>query len=139
MAGSGDLLGATMMKARELGVSDRVVFPGFLRGRDVDRVYRMADVYVMPSVSEPFGLVALEAISHGVPTIVSRQSGVAEVLENVLKVDYWDVQGMADLISTVLTEPGLQTWLRENGRCDLDKLSWDASARQCLEVYRAVL
>ncbi len=138
MAGSGDLLGRTMMQARQLGVGDRVVFPGFLRGRDVDRMYRMADVYVMPSVSEPFGLVALEAISHGVPTIVSKQSGVAEVLDSVLKVDHWDVQAMADLIGSVLEKPELRTWLRHNGHFDLAKLSWGDAARRCVDVYRAV-
>lgn len=139
MAGSGDLLGRTMTMARELGMSDRVVFPGFLRGREVDRVYRTADVYVMPSVSEPFGLVALEALSHGVPTIVSRQSGVAEVLDHVLKVDYWDVAGIADRIAAVLGEPALQASLGEGGRYELGKLSWSEAARRCLAVYQAVL
>ncbi len=139
MAGSGDLLGSTISRARERGLADRIIFPGFLRGGDVDRVYRLADVYVMPSVSEPFGLVALEAISHGVPTIVSKQSGVAEVLDHVLKVDYWDVQAIADGIATVLDEPGVQASLRDNARHDLARLSWDESARRCLAVYDALL
>jgi glycosyltransferase involved in cell wall biosynthesis len=139
VAGSGDMLGRTMALAAKMGIAERVVFTGFLRGAAVARAFRMADLYVMPSVSEPFGLVALEAISHDVPVIVSKQSGVAEVLDHVLKVDFWDVADLAHKIIAVLQEPSLHAALRADGRRELSKLSWDDSARRCLGVYRAVV
>ena len=122
--------------AAEMGVGHKVLFTGFLRGPDVERIYRMADVYVMPSVSEPFGIAPLEALSHDVPVIVSKQSGVSEVLQNVLKVDFWDVHEMANKIIAVLKHPPLHSTLKEQGGFEVRKLSWTDAASACLDVYK---
>ena len=135
MAGSGDMIRHTIEQAAELGIADKVIFTGFLRGDDVERVFRMADLYVMPSVSEPFGIAALEALSYDVPVLISKQSGAAEVLKHALKVDFWNIEKMADRILAVLRHPRLQTALKAHGRLDLRRLSWEASARRCLEIY----
>jgi glycogen(starch) synthase len=138
MAGSGDMIRRTIELAAEMGIGHRVLFTGFLRGDDVDRVYRMADLYVMPSVSEPFGIAPLEAISRDVPAIISKQSGVSEILTHVLKVDFWDIDEMANKIVAVLKHPPLQSTLREHGSFELRKLNWSDSARRCLEIYQRV-
>jgi glycosyltransferase involved in cell wall biosynthesis len=119
-----------------MGIGHKVLFTGFLRGPDVDRVFRMADLYVMPSVSEPFGIAPLEAMNNDVPVLISKQSGVSEVLSHALKVDFWDVNEMANKIVAVLRHPPLQKTLREHGRIEVRKLSWADSARRCLEVYQ---
>ncbi len=139
VAGSGDLDGPLRELARELGIEARVHFTGFLRGRDVHHALSVADCFVMPSVSEPFGLVALEAAQRGVPVILSRQSGVSEVLRHVLKVDFWDVEDLANKIVGVLRSPGLARTLVENNTSDLLALSWDASAELTEEVYARAL
>lgn len=135
MAGSGDLARQVIEMAAREGIGRKVLFTGFLRGRDVERVYQLADLYVMPSVSEPFGLVALEALSYGVPVILSKQSGVAEVLTNVLKVDFWDVDEMANKIVSVLRHPPLHAALRHHGAFEVSKLSWKDAALKCLGLY----
>ena len=139
MAGSGDLIGRSVELAAELGIGHKVLFTGFLRGDDVDRVFRMADLFVMPSVSEPFGLVPLEALRNDVPVIISKQSGVAEILTHVLKVDFWDIDEMANKIVAVLRHPPLQATLREHGNFEVRKLSWDQAGRKCLEIYESVM
>ncbi len=136
MAGTGDLLGRCMDQARSLGLGGRVLFTGFLRGAEVDRAYRLADVYVMPSVSEPFGLTALEAIANDVPVIISKQSGVAEVLPDVLKVDHWDLEALAGMIVQVLERPDWGEELCRRARGNLSGLSWDGPARHCQAAYR---
>src|SRR5690606_23638571 len=103
---------------------------------DVARVFRMADCYVMPSVSEPFGIAPLEAMSHDVPVIISKQSGVSEALTHVLKVDFWDVDEMANKIVAVLKYPPLSQTLRFHGSFDLRRLTWDGAAEKCERVYR---
>lgn len=138
MAGSGDMIRRVIELAAEMGVGHKVLFTGFLRGSDVERIYRMADVYVMPSVSEPFGIAPLEALSHDVPVIVSKQSGVSEVLQNVLKVDFWDVNEMANKIIAVLKHPPLHSTLKEQGSFEVRKLSWADAASSCLAVYNEV-
>ena len=138
MAGSGDMIHRTIELAAEMGIGHKVLFTGFLRGEDVHRVFRMADLYVMPSVSEPFGLAPLEALSHDVPVIISKQSGVAEVLRHVLKVDFWDVHEMANKIIAVLRHPPLQATLREHAGFEVRRFSWTDSANQCLGVYHRV-
>ena len=138
MAGSGDMIRRTIELAAEMGIGHKVLFTGFLRGEDVHRVFRMADLYVMPSVSEPFGLAPLEALSHDVPVIISKQSGVAEVLRHVLKVDFWDVHEMANKIIAVLRHPPLQATLREHAGFEVRRFSWTDSANQCLGVYHRV-
>ena len=135
MAGSGDLINKSIELAAELGIGRYVTFTGFLRGDDVSRIFRMADLYVMPSVSEPFGIAPLEALTHNVPVIISKQSGVSEVLTHVLKVDFWDIDEMANKILAVLRHPPLQRVLREQGHIELGKLSWRDSAKQCKDVY----
>ncbi|MBN2210406.1 MAG: glycosyltransferase family 4 protein [Sedimentisphaerales bacterium] len=136
MAGSGDMIRRTIEMAAEMGIGHKVLFTGFLRGKDVDRVFQMADLFVMPSVSEPFGLVPLEALRNDVPVIISKQSGVAEVLTHALKVDFWDINEMANKIVAVLRHPPLHSTLREHGNFEVRKFNWTTSAQQVMEVYR---
>jgi len=139
MAGWGDMVKKTIELAAEMNIGHKVLFTGFLRGNDVERVFRMADLYVMPSVSEPFGIAPLEAMSNDVPVIISKQSGVAEVINHALKVDFWDVNEMANKIIAVLRHRPLHNVLREHGRLDVFRLSWQDSARQCTDVYREAI
>jgi glycogen synthase len=135
MAGSGDLMRRTVGMASAMGIGHKVLFTGFLHNEDVDRVLKMADVYVMPSVSEPFGITPLEALNRNVPVIISKQSGVSEVLNHALKVDFWDTDDMASKIVAVLRHPPLAAMLGQHGAFEVQKLSWADAARQCLEVY----
>ncbi len=135
MAGSGDMMHRTIEMAAEMGIGHKVLFTGFLHGEDVEKVYRMADLYVMPSVSEPFGIAPLEALNHDVPVLISKQSGVAEVLTHVLKVDFWDVKEMANKIVAVLKYPPLQLTLREHGNFEVRRLRWQDAAEKCARVY----
>jgi len=136
MAGSGDMIRRTIEMASAMGIGHKVLFTGFLRGGDVDRVFKMADLYVMPSVSEPFGIAPLEAMSHDVPVIISKQSGVAEVLTHVLKVDFWDINEMANKIVAVLRHPPLASTLRQQGSFEVRRLSWSDAARACVALYQ---
>ncbi|HLO40829.1 MAG TPA: glycosyltransferase [Phycisphaerales bacterium] len=135
VAGSGDMALRMVELAANMGIGHKVLFTGFLRGADVERVFQMADCYVMPSVSEPFGLAALEAIHHDVPVIVSKTSGVSEVLQHVLKVDFWDIDEMANKIVAVLRHPPLSQTLREHGNIELHRLTWDVAAERCVRAY----
>jgi glycosyltransferase involved in cell wall biosynthesis len=136
IAGWGDLGPRMVEQVAAMGLGHCVFFAGFLRGADVSRTFRAADVYVMPSVSEPFGLTALEAISLGVPTIVSKSSGVAEVLRRgALKADFWDLDRMTQLVTAVLERPRLAEALRRHGREEVSRLTWDDPARKCVEIY----
>lgn len=139
MAGSGDLMRRTVEMATAMGIGHKVLFTGFLKHQDVDRVMKMADLYVMPSVSEPFGIAPLEAMNNEVPVLISKQSGVSEVLNHVLKVDFWDVDEMANKIVAVLKHPPLARTLREHGAFEVKKLSWADAARRCAEVYDKVM
>ena len=139
MAGSGDMITQCIRQAADLRLGRYVTFTGFLRGSDVDKVFAMADLYVMPSVSEPFGIAPLEALSRNVPVIISKQSGVSEVLKHVLKVDFWDVDEMANKILAVLRHPPLQKTLRDHGTIELQKFSWRDSAERLREVYQEVV
>ncbi|MBX3387756.1 MAG: glycosyltransferase [Phycisphaeraceae bacterium] len=138
VAGSGDMVTRMIDEAAHLGIGHKVLFTGFLRGADVDRVFRMADVYVMPSVSEPFGIAPLEAIRNDVPVIISKQSGVSEVLTHALKVDFWDIDEMANKIVAVLKHPPLGQTLREHGAFEVRKLTWDGAAAKCVRVYEGM-
>ncbi|MGD9791081.1 MAG: glycosyltransferase [Phycisphaerales bacterium] len=135
LAGSGDMAVRMIELAASMGIGHKVLFTGFLRGRDVDRVYQMADCYVMPSVSEPFGIAALEAIKHDVPVILSKTSGASEVLTHVLKVDFWDIDEMANKILAVLRHPPLSQTLRQHGSFELHRLTWDGAAERCVASY----
>jgi glycogen synthase len=139
MAGSGNLLHKSVEMAAELGIGSKVLFTGFLRGDDVRRMYNMADLFVMPSVSEPFGLVPLEALNHEVPVIISKQSGVSEVLTHALKVDFWDVEEIANKIVAVLKYPPLKTSLQNHGNLEVRKLRWEDSAAKCAAIYEETL
>lgn len=139
VAGSGDMEGYIIEKAAEMGIADKVLFAGFLRGKDVDRVYAMADLYVMPSISEPFGITPLEAMRNNTPVLISRQSGVSEVLNHALKVDFWDIDLMANKILGVLNYPEVHQCLQENGSNELKKFSWDEPAEKCAGVYCKVI
>lgn len=135
MVGSGDMFPHIIEEAANLGIGDKVLFADFMSGDDVDKAYQMADVYVMPSISEPFGITALEAIANGTPTIISKQSGVSEVVKNCLLADFWDVDEMANKILAVLNYPALKETLVEEGLGEVGGFSWDTSAQKCIDVY----
>jgi len=135
MAGSGDKAPEVIERAAHAGLAGKVTFTGFLRGEDVGRIFEMADVYVMPSVSDPFGIAALEAVRHDVPTIVSRTSGVSEVLRHALKVDFWDTDDIADKIIALLSHAPLSDTLRRNADLDVGQCTWRDAAARCLDVY----
>jgi glycogen(starch) synthase len=139
MAGSGDLMHRTIEMAAGLGIGQKVLFTGFLRGEEVQKIYEMADLYVMPSVSEPFGIAPLEALNNDVPVIISKQSGVSEVLSHALKVDFWDVNEIANKIVAVLKYPPLGVTLRNYGNSEIRKLRWKDSAQKCVRIYEDAL
>jgi len=139
MAGSGDMMKRTIELAAQLGIGGKVLFTGFLRGEDVRKVYERADLYVMPSVSEPFGIAPLEALTNDVPVLISKQSGVSEVLTHVLKADFWDVNEIANKIVAVLKYPPLQMTLKEHGNYEVRKLKWEDAAEKCKQVYLQVI
>ena len=139
MAGSGDLMHRAVEMAAELGIGHKVLFTGFLRGEDVQKIYKMADLYVMPSVSEPFGIAPLEALDNDVPVIISKQSGVSEVLVHALKVDFWDVNEIANKIVAVLKYPPLQMTLRSHGNFEVRRLRWKDAAAKCGKIYEEML
>ena len=139
MAGSGDMEFQMMRQAASLGISDKVLFTGFLRGEELAHIFKLADVFVMPSVSEPFGIAALESIIHGTPVIMSKQSGVSEIVQYALKVDFWDVDEMANKILSVISFPSLQNTLQLNGRNEVGSFSWDTAANETLNLYRTLV
>jgi glycosyltransferase involved in cell wall biosynthesis len=139
IAGSGDLWYGTVERAAEMGLARRVHFTGFLEGADVDLAYRAADLYVLPSVSEPFGITPLEAARHGVPVLVSSRSGVAEVLPSAPKFDPWDTADLARRILELLGNPRLRRKVVAGTRRDLARLRWDASAAAVQAVWKEVV
>lgn len=138
MAGNGDLLNRMIDRVAELGMGTRFHFTGFLKGQDVDDMYAMSDVYVMPSVSEPFGIAPLEAVRHNTPVIISKQSGVAEVLQNAVKIDFWDVDAMADAIFALLHYPSISKMFKELGSEELKNLKWEHVAAKLVTVYEKI-
>jgi len=139
MAGSGDMMPGMIEKVAELGIGKQFHFTGFLRGEDVDRMFRMSDLYVMPSVSEPFGISPLEASRYGVPVILSRNSGVAEVFHHCLLVDFWDVRDMADKMIALLCRKPLVTEMRARAREELPRAGWKQAAGKIRDVYTKVV
>lgn len=139
MAGSGDMLHRMVRQAAALGIADHFHFTGFLKGPEVTKMFAMSDVYVMPSVSEPFGISPLEAMRSHVPVIISKQSGVSEVLRHALKVDFWDTDAMADAIYGLLHYPALAAMFKKMGKDEVDSLKWDNSAAKVLRVYQSAL
>ncbi len=139
MAGSGDMMNHVIRRVAKLGIADRFHFTGFLKGDDVQKMFSMSDVYVMPSVSEPFGISPLEAMKSNVPVIISKQSGVAEILDYAVKVDYWDVDAMADAIYALVQYPALGTMFARKGLEEVTGLKWDNAAEKVKEVYESVV
>ncbi|GAB0488569.1 glycosyltransferase family 4 protein [Alistipes putredinis] len=139
MAGSGDLMNHVVRRVAQLGIADCFHFTGFLKGGEVQRMFRLSDVYVMPSVSEPFGISPLEAMRSGVPVIISRQSGVAEVLDYAIKVNYWDVDALADAIYGLLTYPALGRMFASKGLEEVTGLKWTNAAAKIKTVYETVV
>lgn len=139
MAGSGDMMNHIIRRVARLGIADRFHFTGFLRGEDVHRMFQLSDVYVMPSVSEPFGISPLEAMRSNVPVIISKQSGVAEVLDYAVKVDYWDVDAMADAMYALITYPALSSMFAKKGLEEVTSLKWNDAAAKIKRVYEDVV
>ncbi len=139
VAGTGDMYRKMVDKAADLGLSKHVLFTGHLSGRDIDRAYQMADLYVMPSVSEPFGITPLEALKNNTPVLISKQSGVSEVLVNALKVDFWDIDEMTNKIVGALAYSKVGETILEHADRELDNLTWDNSAEKCINVYNQIL
>jgi glycosyltransferase involved in cell wall biosynthesis len=139
MAGSGDMMERMMRRAASLRITDRFHFTGFLKGTDVYNMLEMSDVYIMPSVSEPFGISPLEAMQSNVPVIISKQSGVAEILTHAVKTDFWDIDAMADAIYGILNYPALAKMFIEKGKEEVIRLKWDNSARHVRDIYNRVI
>ena len=139
VSGAGDMEHQIIRLAADMGLGDKVVFAGWVKGDDLLQLYRAADLYVMPSVSEPFGLTALEALANGTPILVSKQSGVSEVLTHVLKSDFWDVDDMADKIVSVVGSNGLREVLGTLGTHDVEQVTWESAAGKCEVLYDQVI
>ncbi len=139
MAGTGDMMEKMIRRVAKLKISSHFHFTGFLKGENVDRMFAMSDVYVMPSVSEPFGISPLEAMRSNVPVIISKQSGVAEVLNHVMKVDFWDVDAMADAIYGLLHYKSMSEMTVANGTEEVNNLKWESAARKVADIYESLL
>lgn len=139
MAGSGDMMDAMIKLAAKRNIADRFHFTGFLRGKEVYNMLANSDVYVMPSVSEPFGISPLEAMEMGVPSIISKQSGCAEILNNVIKTDYWDIDAMANAMHALVSYPALHSELRDKGIEEIHNITWEKAGKKVIDIYKKVL
>ena len=139
MAGSGDMMDQMIRLAAERGIADRFHFPGFMKGKQVYEVLKASDVYIMPSVSEPFGISPLEAMQCSVPSIISKQSGCAEILEKCIKTDYWDIHAMADAIYSICTYPAMYEYLRDEGKKEVDEIKWENVGYKVRGIYDEVI
>jgi glycosyltransferase involved in cell wall biosynthesis len=139
VSGSGDMEHQIIRLAADMGLGDKIIFAGWLKGDDLLKLYRAADLYVMPSVSEPFGLTALEALANGTPILVSKQSGVSEVLTHALKSDFWDIDDMADKIVNVVKSNGLKSTLGAMGSKDVEHVTWECAAQKCTQIYEQII
>lgn len=139
LAGDGDMMSHVIERVAELGISDRFHFTGFLRGDDINKMFGMSDVYVMPSISEPFGISPLEAMRAKVPVVISKQSGVSEVLTHAIKVDFWDIDATADAIYGLLHYPALSKLFAEEGAAEVDNLKWEYVAKKLVKIYEKTL
>ena len=139
MAGAGDMMGQMIELVGSRGIGNRFHFTGFLQGEEIERIFSLSDLYVMPSVSEPFGISPLEAMLYDVPVIISRQSGVAEILKHALKVDFWDVRDIASKIIAVLKYPALAGEMTQKAQEELRKIRWETAAERIAEIYRHVI
>ena len=139
MAGSGDMMNRCIKYVARLGISDRFHFTGFLRGKDVQKMFALSDVYIMPSVSEPFGISPLEAMRTNVPSIISHQSGAAEILKYAFKVDFWDVDAMADCIFGLLKYPALSSYAAKQGYDEVNRLKWNVATAKLKTIYESLI
>ena len=139
MAGSGDKMDEMIKLVADLGIADRFHFTGFLKGKEVYEMLRDSDVYIMPSVSEPFGISPLEAMEMGVPSIISKQSGCAEILHNVIKTDYWDIDAMADAIHALVSYPSMHEQLKQDGIEEIHGITWEKAGKKVIDIYNNVL
>jgi len=139
VAGSGDMERQMIEQVARFGLSDKVIFAGFMRGEDLNAIYQIADLYVLPSVSEPFGLTPLESLVNKTPVLVSKQSGVSEVLTSALKADFWDIDDMSDKIISLIDNPALYKTLRENGHQEVQKITWRRSVGGYIDFYKDLL
>jgi glycosyltransferase involved in cell wall biosynthesis len=139
MAGSGDMMNAMIDLAAKRGIADRFHFTGFLKGRQVHEMLAESDVYIMPSVSEPFGISPLEAMQVGTPTIISKQSGCAEILTHAIKTDYWDIDAMADAIYSIVKNPAMYNSLRDLGREEVNNIKWYDAGMKVRSIYDSVM
>lgn len=139
MAGSGDMMNDMINMAAARGIADRFHFPGFMRGGQVYEAFADSDVYVMPSVSEPFGISPLEAMQCEVPSIISKQSGCAEILNNCIKTDYWDINAMADAMYSLCTNDSLHEYLKVEGKNEVDQITWEKVGKRIYDVYNSLL
>ncbi|MDR3266752.1 MAG: glycosyltransferase family 4 protein [Tannerella sp.] len=139
MAGSGDMMNKMIRLAAERNISDRVHFTGFMKGKQVYEIFKSSDVYVMPSVSEPFGISPLEAMQCGVPSIISKQSGCAEILQYAVKVDFWDIDALADAIYGLIAYPALHKFLKEEGLAEVNSIKWEDAGQKVRNIYNKVI
>lgn len=139
MAGSGDMMDQMIRLAARRDISDRFHFTGFMKGKQVYEVLKASDVYVMPSVSEPFGISPLEAMQCGVPTIISKQSGCAEILDYAIKVDYWDIEALADAMYSIISYPAMAEFLKVEGKKEVDEIKWEYAGRKVRAIYDNVI
>ena len=135
MAGSGDMMERMIYLAAEKGLSDRFHFTGFLKGKQVYEMLKRSNVYIMPSVSEPFGISPLEAMQCGIPTIISKQSGCAEILDKAIKVDYWDIDAIADAVYGICKYPSLAEYLSVEGRNEVSNIKWEYAGQKVRDIY----
>ena len=139
MAGSGDMMNDMINMVAAKGIADRFHFPGFMRGKQVYEAFADSDVYVMPSVSEPFGISPLEAMQCGVPSIISKQSGCAEILDKCIKTDYWDINAMADAMYSLCTNDSLHEYLKIEGKNEVDQITWEKVGKRIYDVYSQLI
>ncbi|KAA6302085.1 MAG: D-inositol 3-phosphate glycosyltransferase [Candidatus Ordinivivax streblomastigis] len=139
MAGNGDMMNQMIRLAAQRNISDRFHFTGFMKGKQVYEVLKSSDVYVMPSVSEPFGISPLEAMQCGVPTIISKQSGCAEILEKAIKTDYWDIEAMADAMYSIVSYPAMADYLSVEGKNEVNKITWEKAGHKVRTIYDMLL
>jgi glycogen(starch) synthase len=138
MAGSGDMIPTIMEKVAALNLSSHFHFTGFLNSEKVDQIWTISDMYVMPSVSEPFGIAPLEAMMAGVPVIISNQSGVAEVVRHAIKVDFWNIKALANAMMSLLLHKSLVDTIKQNGTEEIKEINWDAAAKKVNKIYHDV-
>ena len=134
-----DMMNKMIRLAAQRNISDHFHFTGFLKGKQVYEMLKASDVYVMPSVSEPFGISPLEAMQVGVPSIISKQSGCAEILTNAIKTDYWDIDAMADAIYSIITYPAMYQQLKIEGKKEVDEIKWVYAGQKVIDIYNKVI